>query len=388
MCQRSNEIGRLTAGGNLQRDRSLDALKGLAIVLVVAGHAIVFAATVDHAGAGLVQIDSRSWLPLQVASGLLLNLIYSFHMPLFAFVSGFVLWRPHPQPLVTKLKRRVTGLLVPYFAWFVALYAAAAMFHPVRGFLTRLADVVLRPLPAGGLWYLYALLVCAVFLSLLQELPGAAWIIPLSAIALWPLRVLLVNASLFDIGQVLWIYPFVVLGFEAARFGPSIRSRRIPLIATGVFAFALLLFLAYPVFGPGPARIAGAMQSVHLRGGFAVASLAGDLAAAAAVIALFAFYSGRTGWWVEAQAWFGRRSLGIYAMHALLIQLMIAARIKDPVIVFLGSLGVSTAATLVLERIPVLRSLLLGSRLRAGTEGASLTPLSSDVEHSDDREAS
>jgi fucose 4-O-acetylase-like acetyltransferase len=58
-----------------QRRRDIDALRGVAICLVVAGH-LGFAA---------------------LGSPWLVGVIYAFHIPLFVFLSGYVLWRPHAQ---------------------------------------------------------------------------------------------------------------------------------------------------------------------------------------------------------------------------------------------------------------------------------------------------
>lgn len=73
----------------------IDALKGIGIVAVVAGHAY-------------------SW-----RNGSLVPLIYLFHMPLFFFLSGY-LYKPSPD-LIAYFRKKFFHLLVPYAAFLLLL---------------------------------------------------------------------------------------------------------------------------------------------------------------------------------------------------------------------------------------------------------------------------
>lgn len=78
-------------------------------------------AWVDHAkalGICMVVLGHTAGLP---AFGM--NLIYSFHMPLFFFLSGYLLKEIHlQQPLTGFLKRMWRTLLVPYICFWVLSY--------------------------------------------------------------------------------------------------------------------------------------------------------------------------------------------------------------------------------------------------------------------------
>jgi fucose 4-O-acetylase-like acetyltransferase len=63
---------------NIKRIVWLDSLKGLLILLVVLGHSI----QASMKALGLSFLDDYFW-----------NLIYSFHMPAFIAVSGFLAYR-------------------------------------------------------------------------------------------------------------------------------------------------------------------------------------------------------------------------------------------------------------------------------------------------------
>ena len=83
----------------------LDNLKGFLIICVVLGHVIQFSN---------LHFDE---VPL-------FRLIYSFHMPLFMWVSGYVNYRKKIE--LSVLKRRALQLVLPFVAW-VTLHAVAIM---------------------------------------------------------------------------------------------------------------------------------------------------------------------------------------------------------------------------------------------------------------------
>ena len=83
----------------MQRNESLDILKGTGIILVVLAHII-----------------SRENIN---------PFIYLFHMPLFFFVSGMTMYYSYKQDIKFKdyLSKKVKNILLPYFIfsliWFV-----------------------------------------------------------------------------------------------------------------------------------------------------------------------------------------------------------------------------------------------------------------------------
>lgn len=74
----------------------LDNIKGLLIILVVIGHAIQYC------------------LPTYEMN-IAFRFIYSFHMPLFFFVSGYLANRGRWDSNV--IRRRAIQLLIPFAAW-------------------------------------------------------------------------------------------------------------------------------------------------------------------------------------------------------------------------------------------------------------------------------
>lgn len=144
-----------TIGGT--RDVGLDVVRGLAMVLVVFGHALVGAM-----GGGL---DG----PLPRA---LLLVIYSSHMALFFLVSGLFSHNLAHRPWGDFLRTLGTRLLWPYVVWSVILLTA----HYVMSGHTNLALDHYRPweifwAPPAIMWFLYALIVAMVLRRVLAPFP-------------------------------------------------------------------------------------------------------------------------------------------------------------------------------------------------------------------------
>lgn len=371
----SKRTSKAESGVRLSRDRSVDALRGLAITLVVLGHAILDAGAVLHGGQGLVNMGPF-WVPLATASNIPLSLLYSFHMPLFAFVSGLVMWPRRNHPLGAGIVSRSRSLLVPYLAWFVVLYAVNWSPHPTGGFGPALVDAVVG---RGGLWYLYALFICLVVMLCLARAPGSRWVLPASAMVAVACSTGLIFRipEVLYLSSVLWIYPFAVLGYMVGSLRTQFLEHRLPIVATSAVAFLPLFYLRQPVDVPSLQPIttlAATVRGAGIGGGHALGLLISVLVpslpyacAATAVIALYGLYLGRGGRAIDAQAWLGRKSLGIYAMHGPVVWWLASHGVRDIALLTLLSLGVSAMSTALIERTPLLGSVLLGQRIeRAG----------------------
>lgn len=112
-----------------------DSLKGALIMLVVLGHAIQYTL-----GDGCY--ENHLW-----------NVIYSFHMPAFMAVSGFLLFRPNFEwegQFWKLTRRRFRQLIVPYFAWTILLMMNGNCLS-----IYKIGEFLLYP--DKGLWFLWVL---------------------------------------------------------------------------------------------------------------------------------------------------------------------------------------------------------------------------------------
>ena len=348
----------------MQRDKAIDALKGLAVVLVVAGHAIPTAAAVFHGGPSLMKGDGF-WVPVTTMADPIHSLVYAFHMPLFAFVSGVVLWPGRGRSFLQDISRRAAGLLIPYAAWFFVTYAVLRLATGASSAPPAVSDMAMG---RGGLWYLYALFVCVLLLGGIARLKASRWLLPLSALAAMGTDLVVAVPNAFHLSSVLWIYPFVVLGYLLAPMREWVVRRRVTIGLAALVAFVPLYVLRHPSTVPGRSaveRLAVSMHASGMHGGAILVILVRYLCAAAAVLGLYALYSGARVPAIDAQAWLGRRSLGIYAVHGPLQLWLVVSGVRTALALFGASLALSVLTVIALERIPLTNAVLLG-RMRVG----------------------
>lgn len=110
-----------------QRLAYIDNLRGILMLLVIIGHSIQFYDTdFDH--------------------NIIFRYIYSFHMPLFMCISGFVCY--HQKDSLDTIKKRFRQLIIPFITWSVILYG-------INIGNAQIYDYFLHP--DRSLWFLWAL---------------------------------------------------------------------------------------------------------------------------------------------------------------------------------------------------------------------------------------
>ena len=207
----------------------LDIVKGMAIFLVICGHLI-----------------QRSLVVLgqDYFSNPVFKCIYMFHMPLFFFVSGYLMaYSLKKHPIGDLLRSRAWGLMVPFFSWGLLGIGVACVLN--RADLARrgVAAVLFDPaqLPIWFIWFLLTL-----FLStglLLASVWLKSWLgkfaFPVGLALLWAVPV----HGFLSFYYVKWFYLFYLAGYVVSRHGADLVRRLNHWIVMGV-ALGLFVFLA------------------------------------------------------------------------------------------------------------------------------------------------
>ena len=131
------------------RIEKVDKLKGIAIVLVVLGHAI------QHTTEDFLQ------------TSYIAKLIYCFHMPLFMWLSGYVA-RIKGERVVDGLRwigKQFISLVLPIIVWEYILAGYFHRIHSVEAVINILHAWILNP--TGGYWFLWTLFLCDVLFLIL-----------------------------------------------------------------------------------------------------------------------------------------------------------------------------------------------------------------------------
>lgn len=130
-------------GGN-SREKRVDILKGILIVLVIVGH---------------------SWSALS-------NVIFLFHMPVFFFVSGYCMRLPENKGISKWCKAKTKHFMIPYFSYFFLceiLYILAYQKSALEIFKDVVKVLYGGRLCGGVYWFITVLLVAEILFVLIQS---------------------------------------------------------------------------------------------------------------------------------------------------------------------------------------------------------------------------
>lgn len=176
---------------NKDRDNSVDVIKGIAILLVVLGHAIQF---------GTVNFDNN----------IIYKIIYSFHMPLFMFVSGYIASRTKIFNYKFVL-RKFNTLVIPFIIWYLINYIVNSKYKELNIIEYM---VILIKAPDKGLWFLWILFLCFCILTIFYRIMKVNK--KLIIILLIVLNILGLKFNFIGLNLVAWYFPFFYIGFLVA----------------------------------------------------------------------------------------------------------------------------------------------------------------------------
>lgn len=349
----------------------IDALRCLAILMVVAGHSISEVMLYDSPGPGLIEFFG-GWIDTIGLNNIPYNLIASVYMPLFAFVSGAASGLKGLRITWPTIGKRAWQLLVPYFAWPIvtALFTWNTVSQDVGGWLHGYAMMAIQP-RSSGLWFLYAIFVVQVAVAIVTSVSERPRALVISSLGMTVLMLFL-RSDPFGIRDLALLYPFFAMGMLEARY--KVLSKPKVLLAS-VLAYPLTLALVWPTIweverwwpGPFSAFLDGLPGMPSIVAGLTAALMlhyARYGAAAAGIVILYNLYLRLPKAALDYQVPVGQRTVGIYAIHYHLVRALVAAGIGSATMVFAVAAAVSFAITLVIERIPVASSLLLGKPWR------------------------
>lgn len=215
----------------------IDYAKAVGILLVVSGHSIP-------------DVSSSSGIYV-LALKVMHDIIYTFHMPVMFFISGFLSIkileygnRKASSGISSNryIYERFLRLLVPYFA-------VGILYMPLKLLLARFANspyemrtawqIFFGENPDGGLWYLYDLFLIQALMSVILTKKNLKYVL-ISSMAV-SLAVLLSGISFFRIDDAIYYFSFSCLGLyvrtKYLRIIETMRKRWI--FVTGIFAFAI-----------------------------------------------------------------------------------------------------------------------------------------------------
>lgn len=212
------------------RDASLDCLRGIGIILVIVGHFF-------H-------------------NEIIRIFIYSFHMPLFFILSGYLFRFRSGVSIVKYIKDRAAALLIPYLSMALINMVCSLVLNKGTGFQSNLLAiffwVISDNFPIGGaLWYLVALFIMDIVAQLLFTTKNNVLIVVTCIVFLG-----CVNAT-FDLIRLPYCLTAVMICFPFFFFG--VVSRKLDGVTSikGLKGRKMLIVVGGCLIGTGMAFLNG-----------------------------------------------------------------------------------------------------------------------------------
>lgn len=184
----------------------VDVVKGLLILTVILGHAIQEPLKVRG-----ISFEDNIWR----------NIIYSFHMPAFMAMSGYLMYRPIGGNYWSSICKKFKQLIIPFFIWSIPLFI---VYHNVD----NIGDYLLYP--NKGYWFLWALFFISVIYTLIDWLcketkSNKEFVIGITALGLIGCQVALPNAKLFGYEYIAFYFIFYMMGYYANKYKDNLPNK-------------------------------------------------------------------------------------------------------------------------------------------------------------------
>lgn len=344
-----------TAATSKQYNPYLDVLKGFAILLVVLGHSVQsFAANGSY---------DNNWV---------FRVVYSFHMPLFMFLSGAAAAYSFRPMNFEFIKRKFYQLVVPFVAWYLLGYLLQGAYHNTT-LPSYIHKVVVSP--DYGLWFLWALFLNFCCLAAIKRLTKY---MHLYAYPLVWLAIYAIPTGKYGIGLVKWHLPFFATGYLIFLYRNKLARYRAAALTMSSIGFPLLVASWHRLYSPSfVTDLSGHLAARHL-----LLLRLGDIAAVNTYQIFVLFYNylvpfcgiGFVYWliklWPNKYIYrflglLGLYTLDVYVSHEYFFRFAIGKSWLEIISSFILGLSLSVAlGVLVLRQVPLLSTLFLGGRAK------------------------
>lgn len=214
------------------RDVLLDFIRGLATILVVLGHTIQFCSGKVSRQEGLFFYNK------------LFILIYSFHMPLFAILSGYSFFFSSKKREVTELiTHQIKTLILPIVSWNLLEFLLLNILGNFKGLSFYPLVKKFFSNTIYSFWFLWGIFFCSMIIVSIEKLIKINWLRTSIYCFVLIIGHLIIPAK-YNLYLYFFLYPFFLTGFMANKyeFRKQFCKKKTFLIgAFSIFLFALLI---------------------------------------------------------------------------------------------------------------------------------------------------
>lgn len=341
----------------MRRDITIDSLRGLALILMVAGHVIG-----SGAQSGMQVADDSGWRFFYL-------ILDDVRMPLFTVLSGYVYaLRPVLQPIgmLKMLRGKFRRLIVPLFTVGTIFYLMRIVIPAVnsRPSLSEIWRVYVYGY--GHFWFLLSLFSIFVIVGVLTSVGALAtmrrWVLLVAASTILFIFVRVPDDwNIFAAAGTIRLLPFFLLGYGLYFFAAELPWGKLTPVAFSISVLLLGVKASMVVRGYDNESIRTATISIVL-GIMATAFLVGS----------------RQKLRSRLLSWLGQYSFGVYLLHVFGTAgariLLGRIGVDQPFLVFVACLALGIAFPIFIEmlfgRFSVVSWSIFGQRPRKGLQVA------------------
>lgn len=332
-----------------QQDRSIQTLRGIAVILVVTFHVI----GKENSGLRVGPDSAFNYFDLGLAD---------IRMPLFTLISGYVYaivpvaqWRDYPQLIKGKSRR----LLLPLITVGSVLYIVKCNVPGLNNSDDALAFWRVFVFPFEHLWFLQSIFIVFVVVGILDGsrllASRARWsVVTVLAAVIFVVVLVPPEVDVFTLSGALRLLPFFLLGYGMRRHA-LFDLRGAPAVAAAVVAFAgIYAIRLLTIFGAyRPDQYVDKAITVGV-----------------GATALVLIYSARNVLNTKLLAWIGGFSFGIYLLHVfaaavsrIFLQDVGVYRVSELFVAgLLMGIGAPIVFQLIFGKVWFVRTFVLGER--------------------------
>lgn len=201
------------------RLHNLDFIKGFAILNVMLGHFIQY--YIYRGDVMFLKDPVFRW-------------IYTFHMPLFMTISGYIFWSgQREKALSTVIINRLRGIGIPLVTW--GLIFAAVKMRWMNETISAAGMISLIIKEIYGTWFLWSILICTCLLASIEKLPCR----DCSKLVIHFIGFLLL-LKVPNGGYYMFMYPFYLFGYLFHKHEKHIMKYKKPILMVSFVAFIVL----------------------------------------------------------------------------------------------------------------------------------------------------
>lgn len=212
-----------------ERDLHLDMMKGISIILVVLGHTVQYANIEDF------------------DNNVIFRIIYSFHMPLFMFLSGFLAYKNINGSFAKFIIKKIKNLVIPFLSWYFLV--DFIIFRKIKtiSFNDYFKNIIHNP--DAGLWFFWVLFLNFILIYIVSHSKNYLEEILILCICI-AIRYIPTNS--YGVPLLIWHFPFFSAGYLLSKHKNRINIFSKYIKEISFIGFPLVIFewnrVYYPSF--------------------------------------------------------------------------------------------------------------------------------------------